>query len=422
MRIRRFAASLACTALWCFPALAQVPGGAEDTAAPNIAFYREHPPSYTPGEPIDVTITVMGQGAERIRALGLEERLPEEWTLISVQEYSGDPPQVLPIPGARPPFQFAWITPPALPCVFSYTVQVPEDAWGNQQLYGFLEYRIDLGAEQTPPTVTEIAGPEPQPPTLTLLGDNPVELRQNTPFEEPGYTALDHDKQDISSFVTVSGSVDPASPGTYTLEYRVSSSDTGLSATAARTVNVVTAPASQPASSPLSPRGTQAPYGVSASIPAAEVTGVPQPQAAAGTDPGSPSSESPALDLPDLSAYRPVPHEVAEEGESGSEGQVENLDAEEPEAGAPPTPAAPAISTGEDRESMASPPRRTKAGETVRKHLDTETALTRARRKTYWLWAGGILLVGAGVLCAAFVWRLTNTPSKKGKSHRENRG
>ena len=116
MMMRRVSVYLACAALYAFPLFAQQDADAPNSVAPALALYRDHPPSYVPGEAVAITLTITGQGMEAVRALGLEELVPEGWTLVSVQEYAGDPPQVQPVPGMGPPFEFAWITPPALPC------------------------------------------------------------------------------------------------------------------------------------------------------------------------------------------------------------------------------------------------------------------------------------------------------------------
>lgn len=429
MMKRRVSVYLACAALYALPLFAQQDGNAPNVAAPAIALYRDHPPAYVPGETVAITLTITGQGMEGVRALGLEEQIPEGWTLVSVREYAGDPPQVQPVPGMEPPFEFAWITPPALPCVFTYTVQVPGNAWGQQQLYGILEYRLDLGAEQMPPTVTEIMGPEPQPPRLTLMGDNPTELRQDTPWSEPGYTALDQNDKDISAYVSVAGTVNTASTGTYTLEYKVTSPDTGLTATAARTVQVVTAPASEPAATPQPPRGSQSYRGTSTAPGiAAGVTGVPQPRPSPTGPPGISAPEDLPVELPDLSAYRPVSMEQAAEGEATvpreSTGRVKG---EREKAGTE------ALESAPDRESSVSRergPYETATPErTARRSLDTtgNTPIDRppaapTRRGIYGYWPAAVALLIVGATLAALVWRMIYRPSKKGNLTGKGRG
>ena len=86
------------------------------------------------------------------------------------------------------------------------------------------------------------SSPSPPPlntvPTLTLSGANPLSLNVGAQFVEPGYTATDAEDGNITSRVVVSGSVNTAVAGTYTLTYSVTDNG-GLSASKTRTVNVV---------------------------------------------------------------------------------------------------------------------------------------------------------------------------------------
>ncbi len=59
-------------------------------------------------------------------------------------------------------------------------------------------------------------------PTVTLLGANPYGVQINTTYTDPGYTASDSCRGDLTSSVVVTGSVDMATAGTYTLTYTVS--------------------------------------------------------------------------------------------------------------------------------------------------------------------------------------------------------
>ncbi len=58
--------------------------------------------------------------------------------------------------------------------------------------------------------------------TLTLTGDNVITLSKNQTYVEPGYQAYDTILGDMTNKVTVVGSVNSKTPGTYTLTYRVS--------------------------------------------------------------------------------------------------------------------------------------------------------------------------------------------------------
>jgi hypothetical protein len=73
------------------------------------------------------------------------------------------------------------------------------------------------------------------PPVITLNGDNPMVVGVGSTFVDPGATAVDN--VDGSIPVSVSGTVDTSTPGTYTLTYTAEDSSTNV-ATATRTVIV----------------------------------------------------------------------------------------------------------------------------------------------------------------------------------------
>lgn len=75
------------------------------------------------------------------------------------------------------------------------------------------------------------------PPTITLNGSSTVQHILNSTFTDAGATAEDDEDGDISSSITVTGSVSKDLVGAYTLTYSVSDA-AGNSATATRTVNV----------------------------------------------------------------------------------------------------------------------------------------------------------------------------------------
>lgn len=84
-------------------------------------------------------------------------------------------------------------------------------------------------------------GPDVTPPVLNLLGDNPVDHYQDYPWTDPGASASDDRDGDLTSYITVSNSVDISTLGSYTLYYSVFDS-AGNEATNTRVVKVVEAP------------------------------------------------------------------------------------------------------------------------------------------------------------------------------------
>jgi len=95
-------------------------------------------------------------------------------------------------------------------------------------------------------TVTVTTAPDTTPPTITLLGDTPLELTTNDSYLEPGYTAADDTDGDLSDSVVVDASaVNTSVIGSYSVIYNVSDSASN-SATTTRVVNVSAAPDTTP--------------------------------------------------------------------------------------------------------------------------------------------------------------------------------
>ncbi|AXT54876.1 DUF5011 domain-containing protein [Aquimarina sp. AD1] len=98
-------------------------------------------------------------------------------------------------------------------------------------------------------TVSDIAGNEvsetrtvnvisDNPPVITLVGDNPLELSFGVVFSDPGATASDDIDGDITDQIQTSGTVDVNTLGGYVITYSVSDSS-GNTTEVTRTVNVV---------------------------------------------------------------------------------------------------------------------------------------------------------------------------------------
>lgn len=95
-------------------------------------------------------------------------------------------------------------------------------------------------------TVTVTAAPDLAPPSITLLGGNPLNLIIGEAYIEPGYTATDAVDGDLTSSVNVnSSSVNTSVIGSYSVIYSVSDS-AGNNAAVTRIVKVTNAPDTTP--------------------------------------------------------------------------------------------------------------------------------------------------------------------------------
>jgi uncharacterized protein (DUF1800 family) len=79
------------------------------------------------------------------------------------------------------------------------------------------------------------------PPTITLTGGNSVIIGVGGAYTDPGYVAMDGLDGDLTSAVRVEGTVDTATPGTYTLRYIVTDKSGNQSVVATRRVTVAVA-------------------------------------------------------------------------------------------------------------------------------------------------------------------------------------
>jgi hypothetical protein len=228
------------TISWTLAAACLVAGACSLAAAQQtqIMLTRQAPPSFTPGQPIELTVTISAAGPGMLTAIGVYETLPPNWTFAGVRGVTADPPSISPAPGQTELLEFAWITPPTFPAIFAYTVIPPEEAGGIQYISGQVEYRESAGALKSNVEITELNGPDNRPPTLTLLGDNPMVVEQGSGWSDPGATANDETDGDLSNRVQRSGQPDTSRPGVYAVEYSVVDS-AGNRVSATRTVEVV---------------------------------------------------------------------------------------------------------------------------------------------------------------------------------------
>jgi uncharacterized protein (DUF1800 family) len=77
------------------------------------------------------------------------------------------------------------------------------------------------------------------PPVITITGDNPVNVVQNTTYTDAGATASDNNDGDITASIQINNSVDTNSVGTYSVTYDVSDIAGNKATQVRRTVNVI---------------------------------------------------------------------------------------------------------------------------------------------------------------------------------------
>jgi hypothetical protein len=83
------------------------------------------------------------------------------------------------------------------------------------------------------------ADQDPVPPVLTLLGENPVQIFVGDTYLDAGATAIDNVDGDLTDVIMVTGTVNTAIAGTYTLYYNVRDTANNEAPEQTRTVNVV---------------------------------------------------------------------------------------------------------------------------------------------------------------------------------------
>lgn len=126
--------------------------------AEGLAFTRQAGNNgvYSPGAPLDITISFTYSDAESIAALGLIETLPTGWTYVSVS--GSNAPSVSSFDESTGKLEFGWISAlnPPVSFSFTYRVNVPEAETGAKELRGHAIYRTSGPELSTPEVVTSI--------------------------------------------------------------------------------------------------------------------------------------------------------------------------------------------------------------------------------------------------------------------------
>ena len=115
---------------------------------------------------------------------------------------------------------------------------------------GTFNYSIEInnGTSTTPPTISHtlsgtivVSSSDTTPPVITLNGSPTIQLNVGDSWIDPGATATDETDGDITSSITVNGTVDTSTVGTYTLTYLVADAANNRASTT-RTVLVIHPP------------------------------------------------------------------------------------------------------------------------------------------------------------------------------------
>ena len=107
----------------------------------------------------------------------------------------------------------------------------------REEKEGIVTYTVTDSSGNTATKERKIIYKDVIPPTITLTGGETYHFNAGKTFTDPGFTAIDEVDGDITSKVTVEGSVDGMTYGTYTLTYHVEDSS-GNVCDVVRTVKV----------------------------------------------------------------------------------------------------------------------------------------------------------------------------------------
>lgn len=143
-----------------------------------------------PGRTLDITLFIEKEGSKPIRALGIQELLPDGWSFDSV--VSGEKPNLIPPKGRTPLIEFAWFNIPEFPLQLTYRVKVADNFNAPAEIKGQTLYRADGGELRTDVIVSPVV-PSSGPVATSTVQDSvdksderqpdgtPVtELKQNT--------------------------------------------------------------------------------------------------------------------------------------------------------------------------------------------------------------------------------------------------
>lgn len=209
----------------------------------QVLLFHQHPEDYKGGKQVAVTVYISALQWDGLNAMGLYETVPEGWTYAGARAVAGTMPGVTPKSGDTGVLQFLWIEQSTAPITFQYMLNVPPRENGTRYFSGQVEYRLGEGALTSNVAFSQLTGVADALPVITLRGESNVTLSLNGTFSDPGASATDVEDGDLSAKIEVAGTVDTATPGSYTLVYGVLDSVGNRAAPVTRQVTVSENPA-----------------------------------------------------------------------------------------------------------------------------------------------------------------------------------
>lgn len=187
-----------------------------------------------PGTSFDVTITIEETCSANLTALSVTETMPPGWSYGGLV---GDGPGIYPSMGATGDLAFAYITAPALPVSFTYTVNVPPNNVEPFLITGEAQYRT-VGVAEFSDTVVSATCDATVTCDLALNGDQTLNVTCGSAFTDPGATATCDPALPPDYRLETDSGVNINAPGSYQITYTLFDSLDAPVASISRVVNV----------------------------------------------------------------------------------------------------------------------------------------------------------------------------------------
>lgn len=264
----------------------------------QVLLFHQHPEDYKGGKQVAVTVYISALQWDGLSAMGLYETVPEGWTYAGARAITGTMPGVTPKNDDTGVLQFLWIEQSTAPITFQYVLNVPSRENGTRYFSGQVEYRLGEGALTSNVAFSQLTGVADALPVITLRGEPSVTLSLNGTFLDPGASATDAEDGDLSAQIEVAGTVDTATPGSYSLVYGVLDSVGNRATPVTRLVTVTETP-SEPGNPAPGGEQPDRPGGIALDAPAG---GAEAPRMS-GNAPES-AAKFPPIAIPDVKLPR----------------------------------------------------------------------------------------------------------------------